>query len=99
MGKTFGKVNVCIAGDFGSKGDKIKQWVEANGGTFSKELDHHVTHLISTQNAFRRSISISGRFPFLPWSLRITVQLTENTPFSPRGEAHERPESRVHRLA
>jgi anthranilate synthase/indole-3-glycerol phosphate synthase/phosphoribosylanthranilate isomerase len=59
MGKTFAKVNVYIAGDFGSKGDKVKQWVEANGGTFSRELNHHVTHLISTQNAFKKPIPIS----------------------------------------
>ncbi|KJF60633.1 BRCT domain-containing protein, variant [Coccidioides immitis RS] len=37
MGKSFHKVTVCIAGTFGAQNDKIKQWVEVNGGTFSKK--------------------------------------------------------------
>ncbi|WEW55907.1 anthranilate synthase / indole-3-glycerol phosphate synthase [Emydomyces testavorans] len=56
MGKTFGKVNVCTAGDFGTQADKIKQWVEANGGIYSKQLTLDVTHLITTEAAFRKAV-------------------------------------------
>ncbi|KAK2748049.1 hypothetical protein FQN55_004598 [Onygenales sp. PD_40] len=56
MGKTFRKINASIAGDFGTMSDKIKQWVEANGGTFSKNIDSTVTHLIATKAAFRKPL-------------------------------------------
>jgi anthranilate synthase/indole-3-glycerol phosphate synthase/phosphoribosylanthranilate isomerase len=57
MGKTFGKVNVCLVGDFGTKAEKVKQWVEANGGKLSKHVDSDVTHLITTKDAFRKPVA------------------------------------------
>ncbi|KAK2801973.1 hypothetical protein FQN50_007531 [Emmonsiellopsis sp. PD_5] len=56
MGKTFRKINASLAGDFGAMTDKIKQWVEANGGTFSKNINSNVTHLIATKAAFRQPL-------------------------------------------
>lgn len=55
MGQPFRKINASIAGGFGSYGDKIKQWVEVNGGKFSKQLNSNVTHLITTESAFKKS--------------------------------------------
>lgn len=55
MGKTFRKINISLAGDFGPLTEKIKQWVEANGGNFSKQLEKDVTtHLITTKDAFQK---------------------------------------------
>ena len=65
MGKTFGKVNVCLAGDFGTKAEKVRQWVEANGGRLSKHVDKEVTHLITTKNAFHTPVE-NGRVALLP---------------------------------
>lgn len=74
MGHTFHHINVSLAGDFGPKGDKIKQWVEANGGTFSKELNEEVTHVISTQNAFRKKVPASKlSIPSAQWSRCVSV--------------------------
>ncbi|EER27900.1 hypothetical protein D8B26_005983 [Coccidioides posadasii str. Silveira] len=56
MGKSFHKVTVCIAGNFGAQNDKIKQWVEVNGGTFSKKVTADVTHLIATEPAVRKNV-------------------------------------------
>ncbi|EGC47303.1 BRCT domain-containing protein [Histoplasma capsulatum var. duboisii H88] len=55
MGKTFRKIHISLAGDFGPMSEKIKQWVEANGGDFSTQLEKDATtHLIATRDAFRK---------------------------------------------
>ncbi|KAG5304981.1 BRCT domain-containing protein [Histoplasma capsulatum G186AR] len=55
MGKTFRKIHISLAGDFGPMSEKIKQWVEANGGEFSTQLEKDATtHLIATKDAFRK---------------------------------------------
>ncbi|PGH10014.1 anthranilate synthase/indole-3-glycerol phosphate synthase/phosphoribosylanthranilate isomerase [Blastomyces parvus] len=55
MGKTLRKLHISLAGDFGQISEKIKQWVEANGGDFSKQLEKGATtHLITTKDAIRK---------------------------------------------
>jgi BRCA1 C Terminus (BRCT) domain len=59
MGKTFHKITLCSTNDFkANKNDKIRGWVENNGGTFSAEIDHRVTHLVCTSKAWKRDIPI-----------------------------------------
>ncbi|EFE34289.1 BRCT domain protein [Trichophyton benhamiae CBS 112371] len=53
MGRTFKNITVSVTGEFGPISDKFKQWVEANGGSFSKEVNSGVTHLLSTKGAFK----------------------------------------------
>lgn len=48
---------MCLAGDFGVKAEKVRQWVEANGGRLSKHVDRNVTHLITTKDAFRKRVA------------------------------------------
>ncbi|PGH11131.1 hypothetical protein AJ79_05078 [Helicocarpus griseus UAMH5409] len=55
MGKTFRSITASLAGDFGPTAEKVKQWIEANGGRFFRSLDSNVTHLIATKDAFRKS--------------------------------------------
>jgi hypothetical protein len=54
MGKTFRSVIIASTGDFGDKTDKIKNWVEHAGGTFSKDIDPSVTHLVASKKAWKR---------------------------------------------
>lgn len=56
MGKSFQKVNACCAGNFGENSEKIPQWLRANGGTYSKEMNSDITHLITTESAFKRNV-------------------------------------------
>ncbi|KAM5442306.1 hypothetical protein MferCBS31731_002681 [Microsporum ferrugineum] len=58
MGKAFKNVTLSVIGEFGPKTDKFKQWVEANGGKFSKEVNDQVTHLLSTKEAFKRANTV-----------------------------------------
>ncbi|EFE41237.1 BRCT domain protein [Trichophyton verrucosum HKI 0517] len=53
MGRTFKNITVSVTGEFGPISDKFKQWVEANGGSFSREVNSGVTHLLSTKGAFK----------------------------------------------
>ncbi|PLN77541.1 hypothetical protein BDW42DRAFT_156988 [Aspergillus taichungensis] len=56
MGKTFGKINACSAGNFGSNSNKIPQWIKANGGQYSQSVDMGVTHLITTVEAYKKDV-------------------------------------------
>ena len=76
MGKTFGKVKVCLSGDFGPKAEKVRQWVEANGGRLSKHVDTDVTHLITTKDAFRKPTG-EGIVNALSKTCRITFNITK----------------------
>ncbi|EXJ93277.1 hypothetical protein A1O1_01669 [Capronia coronata CBS 617.96] len=54
MGRTFRNIHIASTNDFpGEKNDKIKGWIEHNGGTFSKEISKEVTHLIASQKAWK----------------------------------------------
>lgn len=53
MGKTFQKIHGCAVGSFSGNGDKIPQWIRANGGTYSKEINTNVTHLITTREMYK----------------------------------------------
>jgi twin BRCT domain len=53
VGKSFRKVNLAHTDDFGNKNDKIRLWVINNGGTFSKELNNEVTHLVCSKKAWK----------------------------------------------
>ncbi|KAJ5771319.1 uncharacterized protein N7511_003370 [Penicillium nucicola] len=57
MGKTFAKVHASMTGKFeGEIGEKIPQWIRANGGDFSRDINPRVTHLITTEEAFRENV-------------------------------------------
>jgi twin BRCT domain len=53
VGKSFRKINLAHTDDFGPKNDKIRLWVINNGGTFSKELNDGVTHLVCSRKAWK----------------------------------------------
>ncbi|KAI0903956.1 hypothetical protein F4823DRAFT_635023 [Ustulina deusta] len=51
---------VAIAGDLDDsawKQEKVKQWVQYWGGTFSEIVDGNVTHLLCTEENFKKKIS------------------------------------------
>ncbi|PYH48416.1 BRCT domain protein [Aspergillus saccharolyticus JOP 1030-1] len=56
MGKTFQKIHACSAGTFPKDGNKISQWVRANGGEYSPTVTPQVTHLITTLEAYKKNI-------------------------------------------
>ncbi|CAI7614289.1 unnamed protein product [Penicillium glandicola] len=54
MGKPFQRIHASIVGKFESGiGEKIPQWIRANGGQFSRDVSLRVTHLIATKEAFK----------------------------------------------
>lgn len=53
IGKSFRRINLAHTDDFGQKNDKIRLWVLNNGGTFSKELNDAVTHLVCSKKAWK----------------------------------------------
>jgi hypothetical protein len=38
--------------------DKIPQWVRANGGQFSRDVNARVTHLITTEKAWAENVPL-----------------------------------------
>ena len=61
MGKTFQGIHVCAIGKL-KNGDKIPQWVRANGGEFHREINPRVTHLISSMEAFKQNVETGMAF-------------------------------------
>ncbi|PYH79126.1 hypothetical protein BO82DRAFT_420226 [Aspergillus uvarum CBS 121591] len=57
MGKTFQKIHACSAGKFPKDGDKIPQWIRANGGEYYSTITPQVTHLITTLEAYKKNIT------------------------------------------
>ncbi|KAJ5158223.1 uncharacterized protein N7500_007874 [Penicillium coprophilum] len=56
MGKPFQRIHASIAGKFeDGVGEKIPQWIRANGGQFSRDVNSRVTHLIATKEAFKNN--------------------------------------------
>ncbi|KAJ5301363.1 hypothetical protein PENANT_c023G04818 [Penicillium antarcticum] len=57
MGKTFANIHASMTGKFeGGVGEKIPQWIRANGGVFSRDVNPRVTHLITTEEAFKQNV-------------------------------------------
>lgn len=52
------RLTIAVTGDFGSKRshDKIKHWVEVNGGTFSKDITRSVTHLVCSKEDYKKNV-------------------------------------------
>ena len=48
---------VAVTGDFGlaRSHEKMKQWVDRNGGTFSKDITKSVTHLVCSKEEWKRN--------------------------------------------
>ncbi|RAH40989.1 BRCT domain protein [Aspergillus brunneoviolaceus CBS 621.78] len=57
MGKTFHKIHASSAGKFPKDGDKIPQWIRANGGEYHSTITPQVTHLITTLEAYKKNIA------------------------------------------
>ncbi|KAJ5752851.1 hypothetical protein N7520_009768 [Penicillium odoratum] len=55
MPSSFAKINASMAGKF-EDADKIPQWIRHHGGVFSKMVDSNTTHLIVTEDSFKRNV-------------------------------------------
>ena len=61
--KTFRNVVLCHTDNFPpSKNDKIKGWVEGNGGTFTKTLTPAVACLLCSDHTWRKYLPIGKHF-------------------------------------
>ena len=51
---------IALSGDFGKERshEKIKQWIEANGGTFTTKIDTNVTHLVCSRAHFKKKVAM-----------------------------------------
>lgn len=54
MPNTFSKVNVSIVGKF-DDAIKFPEWVRYHGGTFSRKVDSNTTHLIATEESYKKN--------------------------------------------
>lgn len=100
MGKSFQKINACYVGNFGENGEKIPQWLRANGGTYSKDMNPDVTHLIATESTFKRNVE-AGMYNRLSvyFTYKMVSSLCVNVSHSPSCETDEACQDRLVRLA
>jgi hypothetical protein len=67
MGKTFAGVKLCHTDDFPSpQNEGIKRWVENNGGIFQRQISADTTHLICSQNSWKRNSHLLRMSRVLP---------------------------------
>ncbi len=59
------KFTIAVTGEFGElrTHDKMKQWIEANGGTFATKISAKVTHLVCSREHYKKSVAI-GIVPY-----------------------------------
>lgn len=55
MPNTFSKVNVSTVGKF-DDATKIPEWIRHHGGTFSRKVDSHTTHLVATEESYKNNV-------------------------------------------
>lgn len=68
MKNPFKRFTIAVTGDFGAARthEKMKQWVETNGGTWATKIDSAVTHLICSKEHFTKSVAM-GESIVLPF--------------------------------
>lgn len=91
------RFTIVITGDFGKERtyEKMKQWTEANGGKFVRDLSRTVTHLVCSKEHFK------GMAPLGIWHFFSTdhkAQKADVTSNSPAGYAHTVNQDRELRL-
>lgn len=49
------RLTIAVTGDFGKvrTHEKLKQWIEKNGGTFVRKISDNVTHLICSKEDYK----------------------------------------------
>jgi hypothetical protein len=85
MGKTFEKIRLCSVGKL-QDADKIPQWVRANGGDYTKNVDSRTTHLVTTKEAYKQNLEV-GQFSHRSLTLE---QLWSLMNHSQRGQEFEK---------
>lgn len=50
---------IAVTGDFGlaRPHEKMKQWIQAHGGTFMSQIDRRTTHLVCSKAHFKMSVA------------------------------------------
>ncbi|CRG89638.1 anthranilate synthase / indole-3-glycerol phosphate synthase / phosphoribosylanthranilate isomerase [Talaromyces islandicus] len=70
MGKGLKDIHVSYVGSH-ENSDKIPQWMKANGGAFSREINQNVTHLIASESAFNKDVEAVRKAR--DWGVRIVT--------------------------
>lgn len=54
------KCTIAVTGDFGNARpyEKIKHWIEFQGGTFATKVDTNVTHLVCSQKHYKKNVAM-----------------------------------------
>ncbi|MCJ1389867.1 hypothetical protein MMC18_002724 [Xylographa bjoerkii] len=54
----FKKCIIALTGDFDKPYERIKKWIEIQGGEFTSKIDSNVTHLVSSKDHFKKSVAM-----------------------------------------
>ncbi|KAI9859912.1 MAG: hypothetical protein M1830_006247, partial [Pleopsidium flavum] len=57
MKNPFKRFTIALTGDFGHghSHEKMREWIEANGGTFARQIDGNVTHLVCSLEDWKKA--------------------------------------------
>ena len=54
------RFSIAVTGDFGQQRshEKLRQWIQVNGGTFAREINQDVTHLICSKEDYSKDVAM-----------------------------------------
>ncbi|KAF2502311.1 hypothetical protein BU16DRAFT_554377 [Lophium mytilinum] len=58
MKDPLGKFVIAVTGNFNDSNEKIKGWVQANGGKWAATITKHTTHLICSEEHWKRDVQL-----------------------------------------
>ena len=63
MPTAFKKCIIALTGDFDKPYEKVKKWIELQGGQCSLKIGPNVTHLVCSEDHYKKGVSM-GEFTF-----------------------------------
>ena len=77
MKAPFSLCTIAITGDFGKQRgiNKMKDWIQVNGGTFVTEITPKVTHLICSKEHFKKDVTLGTNIRYSLFFFSIFYQL------------------------
>ena len=86
------KCVIALTGDFDIDGNhkKMRQWIERNGGQYAAEIEDGVTHLVCSEDHFKRKTAIGKS---IIWScIKVISILTHDHLCSHNSAQNKRPQ-------
>ena len=75
MPNAFKRCVIALTGDFDKPYEKVKKWIELQGGQCSVKIGSNVTHLVCSEDHLKKEVSMGeSTFPTSTWAYSTNAQ-------------------------